>query len=139
MNTHVNAHESIDQKIGLLDTLKEKVKFDDMVIKAHESKDMLIDVALYGVIGLLVGYLLKRYSIVVLVAVLMSTALFLLQHIEIVHVAINWTKVHEHLGLPQTALMLSENVPALLWECAKNNMIIVISSVVGFLLGLKIG
>ena len=135
----MNTNDPIYQKNGLLDTFKEKVKFDDMVVKVHESKDMLIDVALYGVIGLLIGYLLKRYSIVVLIAVLMIAALCVLQHLEIVHIAINWLKVHEYLGLPNAAIILSDNVPALLWECAKNNMVVVISAIVGFLLGLKIG
>lgn len=135
----MNTNDPIYQKNGLLDTFKEKVKFDDMVVKVHESKDMLIDVALYGVIGLLIGYLLKRYSIVVLIAVLMIAVLFMLQHLEIVHIAVNWLKLHEYLGLPNAAIILSDNVPALLWECAKNNMVVVVSAIVGFLLGLKIG
>lgn len=135
----MNINEVEVQQNGFLDTLKTRVNFDQIVVKAQESRGLLIDIALYGSIGLLTGYLIKRYSSAVLMLVLMVTGLIVMQQFELISIAINWTKINEVLGLQPTVVIVSDNMPMIAWEWAKVNMAIVVSCIVGFLLGLKIG
>jgi uncharacterized membrane protein (Fun14 family) len=127
------------QGVGLLETMKEKLNFNQVIEKVQESRGTLIDVGLYGCIGFLTGFLIKRYSTIVILMVLMVTGLLVLQQFELISVVIHWSKVNELLGLPQTTMIINENMPMIIWEWARANMIIVVSAIVGFLVGVKLG
>lgn len=123
---------------GLLDTIKERVQPEAMMEKIRISRNTLIDVGLFGGIGFLTGFLLKKYSAYVVVFVLCITALILLQQFEFVSVMINWSKVHEMMGI-QPAAVVGDNMLMMAWEWMKANVVISASLAVGFLLGLKLG
>jgi uncharacterized membrane protein (Fun14 family) len=127
------------QGTGILEVVKEKLNFNQVVEKLQNSKGILVDVALYGCIGFLVGFLIKRYSTVVILMVLMTAGLLVLQQFELITIAVNWFKFNDLLGLPQTTTIINENMPMILWEWARANMVIVVSAIIGFLTGVKLG
>ena len=127
------------QQQGLLETVKEKVNINQIVDKVHESRNIIVDIALYGGIGFLIGYLLKRYSNAVIVVILMTTALIIMQQFDILTMVIHWEKINELLGLPVASKLITDNFPALAMEWARTNVPIVVSMLVGFLVGIRVG
>jgi len=127
------------QPAGLMDTVKEKMNVSQLVDKISESRTLIFDVVLYGSIGLLTGYLLKRYSGAVIVIVLMTSALMIMQQFELIVLAVNWDKINEMLGLAQANKLLADNMVPLAIEWAKANMLVVVSMLIGFLVGIKVG
>lgn len=122
---------------GLLGTVKEHVPVDTIVGKIQESRGTIIDIGLYGGIGLLTGFFIKKYSTLVVFVVLMIISLYVFQHFNFI--AINWAVVYEALGVQSASLLTGDNLFFLVSEWVKSNMIAAVSCVVGFLLGLKIG
>src|SRR5437762_7932686 len=112
---------------SIIETVKEKVNVGQLVDKISESRNLIFDVLLYGSIGLLTGYLLKRYSGAVIVIVLMTSALMIMQQFELIAITINWDKINEMLGLAQANKLLSDNMMPLAIEWAKANMLVVVS------------
>ena len=123
---------------GLVETVKEAVRPDAIVEKIKMNKNILIDVGLYGTIGFIAGFLIRRYSEFVIFFGIFITALFVLQQFDIVIVSFNWIKVHQLLGLQQSPL-IGDAYSSLLFEWVKANVIASGSFAIGFLLGLKLG
>jgi uncharacterized membrane protein (Fun14 family) len=123
---------------GLLETVKEKVNLNQFVEKVSESRGLIMDALLYGGVGFLTGYFLKRYSNVVIILVLLISCLAALQQFELIAITVYWEKIHAMLGLSPAAKVLADNFLVLATEWAKANMHIVVSSIIGFLCGLKI-
>ncbi len=123
---------------GLMATLKERIQPEAMMEKLRMSRSTLIDIGLYGGIGFLTGFLLKKYGTYVIVFVLFISALLVLQQFEFMTVSVNWPKVHELMGI-HPATVVGDNILMMSWEWMKANVIISASFTVGFLLGLKIG
>ena len=123
---------------GILDTVKEKVHFSDLVEKINDSRSIIMDMALYGGIGFLSGYLLKKYSNAVIIIILMTTALVVLQQFEFITVIINWPKIHSMLGLQENAKIIIDNFGLFFVDWVKSNMPIVVVTLIGFLLGIKV-
>lgn len=122
---------------GLLGTVKEHVPVDTIVGKFQESRGTLLDIGLYGGIGLLVGFFMKKYSTLVVFIVLMALSLYVFQHFNFI--TINWSVVYTTLGIQSAALLTTESLFYLATEWAKSNIVATASIIVGFLLGLKIG
>lgn len=123
---------------GILETVKEKVNANQIFDKISESRGLIMDIFLYGGIGFLTGYFLKRYSNVVIIAVLMGTGLVFLQHLDWIHITIHWDTIYQTLGLSPAVKVLSDNFFILATEWCRANMHIVVAWIIGFLSGLKI-
>lgn len=123
---------------GWVDTLKERVQFDKLADKAWTSRNIIIDVLLYGGIGFLTGFLFKKHSQYIILLILFIAGCFALQQFNIVFITFNWPKIHELMGTQPTG-MVGDNLLLLSWEWVKANLIISLSFVVGFLAGLKVG
>ena len=128
----------IQEQEGVLQTAKEHMNFKDIANKLYESKDMIIEVGLYALIGFFTGYLIKRYSNVIALLILFIAALVALNQIELVSVTINWASIYEFFGV-QPSIIATDNVFGFIWEWMQANIIIVVSAVIGFLIGLRIG
>jgi hypothetical protein len=131
--------QATGQQAGIMETVKEKMNMGQLVDKISESRNLIFDVVLYGSIGLLTGYLLKRYSGAVIVIILMTSALMIMQQFELIVLAVNWDKINEILGLAQANKLLADNMVPLAIEWAKANMLVVVSMLIGFLVGIKVG
>src|SRR5438477_4305241 len=117
---------------GLLETVKDKVNVSQFIEKVSESRAVIFDAVLYGGIGFLVGYFLKKYSSVVIILILIISGLLVLQQIELISITVYWEKIHTMLGLSSAAKMIADNFLVLATEWAKANIHIVISAIVGF-------
>lgn len=124
---------------GVLDTFKERIDVPGIIQKAKLSKDKIYEAVLYGGIGLISGYLVKRYSAYVVMAVIALIGLWVLQQYGVVHIAINWDKVYEVFGIQVAQDVSADTVLGMAWEWIKVNMVISISYLIGFFIGLRLG
>jgi len=125
--------------VGFMEKMKVYVSPDYWVQRFNLDKEKLINLALYFGAGFFLGFLLKKYSRYVFAFALFSLALLALMYLEVVTIAINWSKVHSMLGLQSTTMPPDATVLSLFWEWAKLNASMVFSFALGFLLGLKVG
>lgn len=123
---------------SLIDKVKTSLRIDTLTSKLQLSTNKLIEMGVYLGIGFLSGFLLKKYSSYVFVFVLFLVGIVVLQHLGVLSVVINWTKVQELFGI-QPAVLSDATVFALYWEWIKMNFALVLSFSIGFLIGLRIG
>jgi hypothetical protein len=121
---------------GWVSTIKERSKY--AMEKLHESRAMILDVLLYGGIGFLSGFLLRRFANYVAFLVLMIVAVIAMQQYNIVNVTVNWTYVNDLFGFQQVPTISGDSFVAF-WAWCKANAVIVVSWIIGLLIGLKIG
>ena len=86
--------------------------------------------------GFLIGYVLKRFSAFVLIIVLTLLALFMLHQFEIINLSLNIDKLREFLGIGQAT---DANILCIYWAWAKENIILLLSFFIGFLIGIRLG
>ena len=110
-----------------------------MMDKIKASKDKLFEIGLYAGAGFLSGFLLKKYSTYVAVFVLMLIGIGVLQHMEVINVAVNWDKANELFGIQAAQTVSADSVISNVWEWIKVNMAISVSFIVGLFIGLKVG
>ncbi len=123
---------------GVLSAIKEKIQPGAIMERLQVSRNTLIDIGLYGGIGFLAGFLLKKYSTFVIALTLFVTGLIMLQQFDFMVIAINWPKVHTLLGI-QPATIIADNMFLMIWAWMRANVVISSSFIVGFLIGLKVG
>jgi uncharacterized membrane protein (Fun14 family) len=123
---------------GLIESLKNAMQPEVIANKIGMDKNMLVDIGLYGAIGFITGFLLKKYSEYFIALVLLIVGVVVLQQFDYVSVSINIPKIHQMLGL-QSAPMVGDKYGVLLLEWMKANVAGSASLVVGFLIGLKVG
>lgn len=124
--------DATTQSAGWFDKVKSSLHLD----KYQFSTNKLIEIGMYLGFGFLIGYALKRFSAVVLIIVLTIVALFLLHQFEIINIAVNPEKIREFFGIKQA---VDENLFAVYWAWIKDNIFLVLSFIVGFLIGIRLG
>lgn len=124
---------------GIFDTLKGRFDMQSVIQKVKLSKDQIYEGTLFAGIGLVSGYLLKRYFSYVVTAVLVVIALWALQRYGVTQIAINWDRVRELSGIQLAPDVTANTILGKTWEWMKVNVVISISYFVGFLVGLKLG
>ncbi len=115
-----------------------KAKTSSIFEKVRDSKETIFNVALYAGFGFLLGYLTKKFSSYLILFAIFVVILIALQQFEVVFVAINWTKVQTTLGM-QPVSGEEIGIFSMIWEWMKANVLISVSFIIGFLLGLKFG
>lgn len=100
------------------------------------SSNKLIEIGMYLGFGFLIGYVLKRFSSFVLIIVLTLLAIFLLHQFEIINLSLNIDKLREFLGIQQA---VDSNLFCVYWSWAKENVILLLSFFIGFLIGIRLG
>lgn len=133
------ASAASESQAGMLDTVKDQFNMENMMDKIKASKDKLFEIGLYAGAGFLSGFLLKKYSTYVAVFVLMLIGIGVLQHMEVINVAVNWDKANELFGIQAAQTVSADSVISNVWEWVKVNMAISISFIVGLFIGLKVG
>jgi uncharacterized membrane protein (Fun14 family) len=124
---------------GLLDKIKESVQLDAWKKRLDMSRDTLIEIGIYLSIGFLSGFLLKKYSKFVFIALLTIFGILALQHVGLISIVIDWQKVHNMLGIQPVPYINQHNNFGAYWQLITENMAIVLSFSGGFLVGLKLG
>lgn len=123
---------------GLIETLKNAMQPETIANKLGMDKNMLVDIGLYGAIGFITGFLLKKYSEYFIAMAIFIVGIVVLQQFDYISVSINVPKVHTMLGL-QAAPVVGSGYGMLLLEWVKANVPGAASLVIGFLIGLKVG
>lgn len=127
------------QKAGWFDSIRETLRIDELVEKIKAHKQLFIDIGIFALAGFIAGFLVKRYGHYMLAFVLFVVGLFVLQHLNLIHVSLNWTNIEQVFGIQKSAALESGTVLTVFWEWVKANMVRMISLAVGFLVGLKVG
>ncbi len=129
-------NQRIPSGSGWMDSGKEKM--GTLFGKLRESKDTFFDIALYGGFGFLMGYLVKKFSAYLIILAIFIVVIFALQQFEILFVAVNWAKIQTFLGVEPNA-SADATLLGMYWDWMKANVLISVSFIIGFLLGLKFG
>lgn len=123
---------------GWVDTIKPKVNI--FFEQIQNSRSALIEIALYGGVGFLSGFLLKKYSTYVALLVLFTVGLLILQQFEFIAITVHWTTIQNFFGLQLVTTQPHDNqFFTIVWNWTRSNMIPVVSYIVGFLFGIRIG
>ena len=125
-------------KGGIIETIKNAMKPEVIADRVGIDKNILIDIGLYGAIGFVIGFFLKKYSEYFIALILLIIGMVALQQFDYVAISINIPKVHEMLGL-QSIPVMGEGYLSLLSEWVRANVPAAGSLTVGFLIGLKVG
>ncbi len=129
----------VEQVAPAAESMQEQFSYTSVVEKIKSSKDRLFEVGLYGGIGFLSGFLLKKYSTYVAVLILMLIGLAVLQQLEVINIIVNWQKVYEVFGIQAAMDVTADNIITIAWEWIKVNLVISVSYVIGLFIGLKLG
>lgn len=121
---------------GFVDTIKNKVHWDTLVQKIQQSKTHIIDALLYGGLGIVIGFFLKRYNMYVLAGVVTLLLIALLQYFGILTIVIHWDYLNTQFGIPIPISTEASQLGAALWDWVRSHAVISISLMIGFLLGL---
>jgi uncharacterized membrane protein (Fun14 family) len=121
---------------GWLDALRERGKY--AMERIHESRGILLDIVLYGGVGFLCGFLLRKYANYVAFLVLVIVALAAMHQYNVINIVINWTYINDLFGFQHAPTMNGESFVAF-WEWCKANVVIVVSWIIGLLVGLRVG
>ena len=124
--------------LGLIETIKTSVQPDIVAHKFGVDKNLLIDIGVYGSIGFIAGYLLKKYSEYFVSLLFLVIALVVLQQFDYVAVLFNYEKINEVFGL-NIIPFGADSCKNMLFEWMKSNVPRSASLIVGFLIGLKVG
>ena len=135
---HVNNVDVVEQQT-ILDSVKEKVNLQTVFERVQDYRKLLLDIAIFGAIGFLIGYLLKRYVNVVITTIIMTTVLFMMQQFNLLTITIHWNTIYELLGITQVVTLVGDNITLFIFEWAKANIFLVISWLIGLLVGIKVG
>lgn len=125
------------QQPHFVESLKNALQPETIAHKLGIDKNTLIDVGIYGAIGFITGFLLKKYSEYFIACALFVIGLVVLQQFGYISIDFNMAKIHEVLGLQQG--MVSDGYGMLLVEWTKANVPAAVSFIVCFLIGVKIG
>lgn len=118
---------------GFFNNLKETLSPSHITEKIREHKQLLLDIAIYGAIGFFIGFFIRRFSTFVIILAVLVISLVLLHNFNILNVAINWDWIQSNTGFKPVAMGQSDVMTFL-----KDNFVIIASSCVGFLVGLKL-
>jgi uncharacterized membrane protein (Fun14 family) len=124
--------------VGVIETIKGSLQPETIANKFGVDKNILIDVGVYGAIGFIVGFLLKKYSEYFISLVLLIVGLVVLQQFDYISLSINNVKIQSAFGL-EGMPMGGNTYVSFLWDWASSHIISASSLGVGFLIGLKVG
>lgn len=134
-----NTQTTMEQTMSNTSIIEQIKEAPEKIVKKFDlTKDKALQLAIYLGIGFLVGFLLKRYSRIVVTVIVVLLTLLTLEYFHIIDLTVHWGKVRDLIGMrPLPAV--NGTVFTALWESAKDNLAQVISFSVGFLAGLKLG
>jgi len=126
------------EPVGIIETIKHSVQPETVAHTFGVDKNLLIDVGVYGAIGFIAGFLLKKYSEYFISLILLVVGIIVLQQFDYIAVVFNNVKINEALGL-QGIPMTGDAYGNLLGEWVRSHVVSASSLAGGFLIGLKVG
>lgn len=126
--------ENMPQESSTVAFVKEQFgKLQDAVMN---SQDLLIQIALYGIGSVIVGFFMKRYFHFVLVSIVALVVVYLvLENLDAI--TIDWLRLQEFAGInPQQSI---GEVAGDIGVILRQHWLLVLISVFGFVIGYSIG
>lgn len=123
---------------GIIETIRSSVGPDSVAHTFGVDKNVLIDVGVYGGIGFIAGFLLKKYSEYFISLIVLLVGIVVLQQFDYVSFSLNSVKIHQALGF-ENMPMSGDAYGNFMWEWARTHPISSSSLVVGFFIGIKVG
>lgn len=124
-------------KLTLIESFKNAIQPETIAQRLGIDKNTLIDIGIYGAIGFITGFLLKKYSEYFIAFVLFVVGIVVLKQLGYISIEFNAAKIQEVLGLP-AVFIANDGYGSLLLEWLKSNVPAAASFIIGFLIGLKI-
>jgi hypothetical protein len=121
---------------GVVETLKNSIKFDVIVEKIKNSKELILWAIVYGGVGFATGFIFKHYGRYLIMVLLFVAALVGLQYMGLLDIIINQAKLNELLGLKPS--ITGSQLLTCWFEWIKSNVLITITFAIGFLLGIRL-
>jgi len=121
---------------GWLGLLKEK--FYALLEKFDLSQESTTNIALYGGIGFLTGFVCKKASSYVFVVLLVLLGIAILHQYNILCIGVNWNEMSAILGIHPSE-MTGDGLVNLVWGAIRANAAISVSYAIGFIVGFKLG
>lgn len=119
---------------GFFDTIKGKIQ--DIFAQFDFSWKTITELAIGLGTGFLFGFLVKRYARQAVFLIVLFVALLIgLDYLNLI--SIDWTATKNFIGLPPTETI--EGIAQDYFKWAKDHIFTVITGVVGFLIGYKVG
>ena len=122
---------------GWGDALREKLSGIIESLREQPS-DIIVNGLLFAGIGVLSGFLCRKYSSHVVAVIMAVLTLAVFQHLELYTIVVNWQRVYELFGF-QFAGASSSDIASLLIAAIQENIGLFSSYAVGFLIGYKLG
>jgi len=129
--------EVVTESAGWWETLKDHAY--QAWVKIQESQNLLLAIAIYGGIGFIAGYFLKKYAHFIAFFIVLSVLLVVMQQFDYITFSINWTKIQGSMCLPAGVDMTVPSIAGCIFEWTRANVAQAVSLVVGFLIGLRFG
>lgn len=118
-------------------SVKDTMSPDNLMKKFDLTSDKLINIGLYLAAGFFAGFLLKKYAHALFTVALGIAILSVLHYSGFITVAINWDKL-QAIGVGPVPT-IDSTVLSLAWEWVKLHVAVVLSFIIGFLIGVKVG
>jgi uncharacterized membrane protein (Fun14 family) len=118
-------------------SVKDTMSPDNLMKKFDLTSDKLINIGLYLAVGFFAGFLLKKYAHVLFTVAMGIALLSVLHYSGFITVTINWDKL-QALGIGPIPT-IDATFFSLMWEWATMHLAVVLSFIIGFLIGVKVG
>lgn len=119
---------------GFLDRMLAYITPNSLVEKVQLHRSYIMELALCVGAGFIVGFLVKKNSKYVFALVVVILCLIILQQLEIVTFTPHWEKINEYIGIKYITVSNGGT-----WEWLRQNIWLVITTTVGFLIGIRLG
>lgn len=145
MSEHIDMAQGLQsmpaKASNMLHSAKEAIQnaSSTVIEKFHTYKGNAFEVAVYAGMGFIIGFLCKKYLKYLLLIILCIVALIVLDQFDLVHTNINWQKMQELFNIQSTDQVFTHQTFGSYVQWVKTNLVIVVSGLIGFLLGLKLG
>jgi uncharacterized membrane protein (Fun14 family) len=123
------------QQAGLMDTMKEYLNPSKWM--ASLDKQKMIEMGVYFGVGVLLGFLMKKYANFLIAAAITVAAVVALHYVGFLDITVHMDRVEAWFGI--TMPSLQGDLSFHLMEWVKSHVNLVVSFVIGFLIGLKVG
>ncbi len=129
--------EVVVETAGWADTAK--IHVQNAWVKIQESQNVLLAIAIYGGVGFIVGYFLKKYAHFLAFFIVLMVLFTVMHQFEYISFTINWTKIQSSLCMPAGVEMTAPSITNCIFEWTRFHVAEAVSLVVGFLIGLRFG
>lgn len=124
------------QQEGLMESMRQYLNPTKVMEKFDLSKQRIIEVGIYFGVGFAIGFLMKKYANFLIAAVITVGCVVALHYVGLLDITFHMDRVNAWFGI--TMPSVQGDLFYHLWEWVKSNVILVVSFVIGFLIGIKV-